>query len=142
MYSIKILKEAEYKVIAFTNQPDISRGKVTLGEFEEELYHFGLDDLCICPHLPSESCKCRKPGTYMLEMMIKKYALDPSECYVIGDRWSDMLAGINAKMNVALVTTGYGNEALEKFADKWDVSKAFCIASDIFEAAKIIISHQ
>ena len=35
--SIKILKIAGYKIIAFTNQPDISKGSVTQREFENEL---------------------------------------------------------------------------------------------------------
>ena len=63
--SIELLKASGFKVIAFTNQPDIAMGKVSQKEFEDELFGFKFNDVCICPHLPSDLCKCRKPGTYM-----------------------------------------------------------------------------
>ncbi len=138
--SIELLKASGFKVIAFTNQPDIAMGKVSQKEFEDELFGFKFDDVCVCPHLPSDLCKCRKPGTYMLETMITKYGLNRTECYVIGDRWSDMLAGINAKMKIVLVKTGCGNDSLIKHSDKWDVRKASYIATNLSEAVKWIIS--
>lgn len=106
--------------------------------FETELFSFGFDDLCICPHQPSEHCKCRKPSTYMMEQMAKIHSLNLSECFVIGDRWSDMLAGIRAGAKPILVKTGAGMEALEKDSDKWDSRKAVYIANTILDACKWI----
>ncbi|MDF2545025.1 MAG: hypothetical protein K0R15_2 [Clostridiales bacterium] len=139
--SIQLLKDNGYKVIAFTNQPDISKGKVSINEFEEELFQFGFDDLCICPHQNSDGCKCRKPSAAMLLSMIAKYNLKIEECYVIGDRWSDMLAGLRAGMNVILVKTGSGNDALSKYQDKWNMNSAAYIAIDINDAANWITLH-
>lgn len=136
--ALNLLKENGYMLIAFTNQPDISRGKAAKKDFETELFSFGFDDLCICPHQPSEHCKCRKPSTYMMEQMAKIHSLNLSECFVIGDRWSDMLAGIRAGAKPILVKTGAGMETLEKDSDKWDSRKAVYIANTILDACKCI----
>lgn len=137
--AIQILKEHGYLVIAFTNQPDIARGKASLQDFEDELLGFGFDDVCICPHKPEDNCKCRKPSTYMIEQMITKHHLDISECFVIGDRWSDMLAGMNAGAKAILVKTGAGQDALTVHADKWDAAKADYIANNLSDAVQRII---
>jgi HAD superfamily hydrolase (TIGR01662 family) len=141
LFSFHMLKENGYMLIAFTNQPDISKGKIDLEDFEDELSSFGFDDICICPHPPSDHCECRKPSTYMIEQMAKKYCLDLSECIVIGDRWSDMLAGLNAGAKTILVKTGAGNEALSTFSDKWHSNKAAYIAEDLLDAAQWIVQE-
>jgi len=38
--------------------------------------------------------------------MIKKYDLEPSQCWVIGDKWIDPETALNAGMKGALVRTG------------------------------------
>lgn len=130
-----------FKMIAFTNQPDISRGKCVQEDFEKELYNLGFDDVCICPHQSYENCICRKPKHFMITTMIEKYNLVKKECYVIGDRWSDMLAGINAGINVILVLTGAGKEAIDEFKDEWDINKASYITKDLLDAAEWIDQH-
>lgn len=140
--ALNLLKEHRYLLIAFTNQPDISRGKAKLKDFETELLSFGFDDLCICPHQPEEHCKCRKPSSYMMEQMAEKHHLDLSECFVIGDRWSDMLAGIHAGAKSILVKTGAGKEALGEYSDKWDSSNAAYLADNLFDASEWIVSLQ
>jgi HAD-superfamily hydrolase, subfamily IIIA len=134
--AIHLLKDHGYKVIAFTNQPDISVGKAAYSDFEEELYSFGFDDVCICPHRPTDHCKCRKPGTYMIDQMIKKHHLNPSECFVVGDRWSDMVAGINAGTKVILVKTGAGSGEMGLYSDQWDSGRADCIAENLLDAVQ------
>ncbi len=135
------LKKSGYRLIAFTNQPDISRGLVKYEEFEQELLSFGFDDVCICPHRPEEHCKCRKPGIYLIEKMAEQYHLEVSKCYVIGDRWSDMLAGIRAGLQPILVKTGAGKDALEIDAGKWDTQKAVYLAENLLDAADWIVSN-
>jgi HAD superfamily hydrolase (TIGR01662 family) len=140
--AIHILKEHHYKVLAFTNQPDISAGKAEYQDFEKALFSFGFDDICICPHQPAEHCKCRKPSTYMIDQMVEKYHLERSDCFVVGDRWSDMLAGANAGMGVILVKTGAGNESQGLHSDKWNPDKAEYIADNLLDAAQWIVSHR
>ena len=140
--NIQLLKDNQYKVIAFTNQPDISKGIVRMKEFEDELIQFGFDDFCICPHQNTDGCICRKPSPVMLLSMIEKYNLKKEDCYVIGDRWSDMLAGMHAGMKVILVMTGCGNEALNQYQDKWNIKSAAYIANDINDAINWIILNR
>lgn len=140
-YAINLLKNGGYKLFAFTNQPDISEGKADYKDFEAELYSFGFDDLCICPHRPSDHCSCRKPGTSMIRQMEIKYHLNLSECFVIGDRWSDMAAGINAGMKVILVKTGAGNGKMGLYSNQWDPNQAAYIGEDLLDAAQWILAE-
>lgn len=140
--AIHLLKENGYQLIAFTNQPDISEGKAEYKDFETELSSFGFDDLCICPHKPADHCNCRKPSTYMIHQMEMKYHLNLSECFVIGDRWSDMVAGINAGTNVILVKTGAGNGKTGLHSNQWDPKKAAYIAKDLLDAAQWILHYE
>ena len=137
---IQKLKNFGYLAIAITNQPDIARGNVSRKEIEEELLSFGFDHLCICPHEYTENCQCRKPSPYMINRTVEKLQLNKSDCFVIGDRWSDMLAGISAGSNVILVKTGAGKASLNQYKDKWDVGKACYIASDVCDAIDWICS--
>ena len=52
--------------------------------------------------------------------MAKKFKLDRSRCWMIGDRWSDAQTGINAGMKVALVKTGkqLSEKIVRRAADK------------------------
>mgnify|MGYP001091112874 CR=1 FL=1 len=46
--SFEILRSAGVPIYAFTNQPGISRGDATIGDFQNELTSFGFDYDC-CP---------------------------------------------------------------------------------------------
>lgn len=138
--AINRLKNGKYKVFAFTNQPDISEGKVDYKDFETELSSFGFDDLCICPHRPSDHCSCRKPSAAMIYAMQMKYRLDLSECFVIGDRWSDMAAGLNAGAKVILVKTGAGNGEMGLYSSQWDSGRAAYIAENLLDAVQWILT--
>lgn len=139
--ALDLLKENNIRIIAFTNQPDISRGLCSQEDFENELYGFGFDDLCICPHTNENKCQCRKPKIKMLEDISAKYNISLNDCFVIGDRWSDMVAGINAGCKVILVKTGAGRDAITKYKDNWNINRAEKIADDILDAVNYILSY-
>ena len=94
--AIQLLKSSNIKIFAFTNQPGISRGESTASQFEEELLGFGFDKAYICPHTSEQQCSCRKPSPELLIRASDEYNVDLTKCVVIGDRWSDMLAGDSA----------------------------------------------
>ena len=60
--------------------------------------NIGFDGIYFCPHKPEENCACRKPGTKMLESALSDFKLNINEfdSYIIGDRDSDMEAGLKA----------------------------------------------
>lgn len=140
--ALDLLKNSNIKIYAFTNQPDISRGLCKQEDFENELYELGFEDICICPHTDEDNCECRKPKIKMLENISNKYNIPLNDCFVIGDRWSDMVAGLNAGCKVILVKTGAGNDALTKYKDKWDISRAEKVAEDILDAVCFILEDK
>ncbi|RKQ60322.1 D-glycero-D-manno-heptose 1,7-bisphosphate phosphatase [Thermovibrio guaymasensis] len=96
---LKLLKEAGYLLIVVSNQSGIGRGYFTEREFwevnyrlQELLEHFNvqIDDFFFCPHRPGEGCKCRKPGTLMVEKAVEKWKIDVKESFVIGDKDIDV----------------------------------------------------
>lgn len=139
--ALELLKRNKIKIYAFTNQPDISRGLCSRSDFEKELSGFGFDDLCICPHTDMDNCDCRKPKTKMLKEMSAKYNFSLKDSFVIGDRWSDMVAGLNAGCKVILVKTGCGRDAVTKYRAKWDAGKVQKIADDLLDAVYFILNE-
>lgn len=65
---------------------------LTLDLFASQGIHF--DEIFICPHLPEDSCDCRKPRTGLLTRYLAGNSIDLASSAVIGDRPTDMeLAG-------------------------------------------------
>ena len=113
--AMKRLAALDYGVILITNQMGIAEGRLT-----EEDFH-RLNDIVIelltptgvkilktyfCPHDPDDNCECRKPKPGMLLQAAKEFDIDMANSYTIGDRESDIQAGINAGTKTILVKTG------------------------------------
>lgn len=95
--SISQLKQAGFKVIVVTNQPDIGNGFVAFSVVEsmhQKLFSkTPIDDVFLCAHRQDENCKCRKPNPGMLLAAVEKHDIDLSKSYMVGDRASDIEAG-------------------------------------------------
>lgn len=100
--AINILKKNEFLVIIITNQPGIARGNLTeemLNCIHEKMHAdllkngTDVDDIFYCPHNWDDGCFCRKPNPGMLFEAQKKYSLNLSGCYLIGDDERDIAAG-------------------------------------------------
>jgi len=138
--AIKLLKSLNIKVFAFTNQPGISRGESTTYEFEKELLDFGFEKAYRCPHTHEEQCSCRKPSSELLVKASNEYDIDLTKCAVIGDRWSDMLAGDSVGTKKILVMTGAGNESIGKYRNKWANIEPDYIAKNVLDAVLWLLS--
>ncbi|RUL48686.1 D-glycero-alpha-D-manno-heptose-1,7-bisphosphate 7-phosphatase [Lysinibacillus antri] len=55
-----------------------------------------IDDVAYCAHKPKAGCECRKPGSKMIEDLAKKYDVDLSKSYMVGDTDTDIIAGKKA----------------------------------------------
>ena len=75
----KIQSKYKYKVFIISNQPDLSKGDLsikTLNEMHKKLYeHIRYDGIEICKHLSIHNCKCRKPEPGMIIKIKKKIIL-------------------------------------------------------------------
>lgn len=134
--AFSLLKESGFSPMIFTNQSCIARGKDKGYDFAAEFEEIGADDWFICPHDTADNCNCRKPETGLLEQAREKYSLDLSQCYVIGDRWSDMAAGGKMGCKLILVMTGRGGESLGCDREKWAEFEPVYVADTLYEAAK------
>ena len=110
--AISKLKAAQFIVIVVTNQPDIATGRVTHTELNamhgELLRRLPIDDIKVCPHTAADACACRKPNPGMLFDAAAEYGISLENSFVIGDRISDIKAGIAAGCRLtALIDYGY-----------------------------------
>jgi D-glycero-D-manno-heptose 1,7-bisphosphate phosphatase len=143
--ALKRLQDAGYKLFIVTNQSGVGRGYFTREAVEAIHAHldeyFGksgvrFDRYYVCPHHPEDNCDCRKPKPKFLLEAAREYGLDLSRCFMIGDRPSDLQAGINAGTKTILVLTGAGRDT----AAKADVNADF-VAEDVGEAATWILKQ-
>ena len=117
---IKLLNQIKnLKIVIATNQAGIARGKYTEGDFELltewMLGQFKKENVIVtkiyhCPHHPAFSgeCECRKPKPKMILDAQKEFDIDLNQSILVGDKNSDIEAGINAGIGSNfLITTGH-----------------------------------
>ena len=116
------LQAANWRLIVVTNQSGIARGKFTLDRLADihdrlrsQLTEAGisLDALYFCPHHPEaplpefhHACDHRKPLPGMLLSAARDLHLDLSQCWMIGDKESDVRAGHAAGCRTVRLTAG------------------------------------
>jgi D-glycero-D-manno-heptose 1,7-bisphosphate phosphatase len=105
------LKERGYLLLVVTNQPDVSRGKLTRETVEAMnsrlRSELPLDDLFTCYHDDADHCDCRKPNPGLLVQAARQYGIDLRKSFMIGDRWRDIDAGASAGCKTILIDLGY-----------------------------------
>ncbi|MDQ1772726.1 D-glycero-beta-D-manno-heptose 1,7-bisphosphate 7-phosphatase [Labilibaculum sp. A4] len=96
-----------YLIVIITNQAGIARGYYTEKEFwkltkwmlaEFEIKGIEITKAYCCPHHPefTGACNCRKPNPGMLLKASKDFGIDLESSMLVGDKESDLNAGINA----------------------------------------------
>jgi imidazoleglycerol-phosphate dehydratase / histidinol-phosphatase len=88
-----------YTLVMVTNQDGLG-SKTYPREVFEEVQEFVLDAfssqgiffdaVLVCPHLPSEGCACRKPGTQLVNRYLGTREIDLVASAVVGDRETDL----------------------------------------------------
>ena len=151
--AIKAINKSGALAIVITNQPVIARGECSF----EELHNIHnklktllgekgafVDDIFYCPHHPDKGfegevpelkfdCECRKPKTGMIEEAVRKYNIDLSKSYMVGDSTMDLETARNAGIKSVLVNTGFaGNDG--KYDRSCDIE-----ADNLFDAVEKII---
>jgi len=130
------LRAAGITSIILTNQSCIARGLSGGYDFAREFRDIGADDWFICPHDAGDRCDCRKPMPGLVYQAQRKYGMRLQDCYMIGDRWSDMAAGGAAGTRLILVRTGRGEESLGCDRHLWARYQPDYVADDLLDAAR------
>ena len=68
-----------------------------------------FDEIFICPHLPDDSCECRKPRTGLLTKYLAATDIDLAASAVIGDRSTDMELAERIGVRGLLINTDHDN---------------------------------
>ena len=104
------LREAGYRLIVVTNQPDVARGTQTRAAVDAINETLGeqmpVEEFVVCDH-DGDACACRKPNPGMLLDAAKRHDLDLSRSFMIGDRWRDIAAGQRAGCTSLFIDHGY-----------------------------------
>ena len=114
--TFKILKKLKKKYLIFiiTNQPDVARKKnlkknvIEINRYLKKKLPIKKIYTCYCDN---NKCKFRKPNIGMLQNASKKYNIDLTKSFVVGDRWKDIESGKRAKCKTIFIDKKY-NEKL------------------------------
>ncbi|WP_095333965.1 HAD family hydrolase [Helicobacter sp. 11S02596-1] len=145
---LKFCKEKDFLLLLITNQSGIGRGYYTLDEFKELTRYmqdelkkrlgFGFDSIYFCPHNPKKDCLCRKPKPGMIEKAKKDYDLCPSECFIIGDKITDMQAGEAGGIKNKILLTKGNQKPFEEQGIHivYSLKQALEVINDLLEGKK------
>ena len=113
--ALKGFMELGYRLVIVTNQNGIAEGLFDAtvmrrfnAQIQSDLAAHGVhfDAIYYAPHLPEENHISYKPNCGMLQRAAKELNIDMSASYMIGDKVSDVEAGIAAGVKSIMVTTG------------------------------------
>ena len=138
---MKKMQELGYLLIIVTNQSGIGRGYYSEQDFMKLQKHMlsllskkgiTITKTYHCPHGPEAGCGCRKPKPLMIRQAEKRFTIDLTKSFAIGDKTADIMTGKNASCTTILVRTGKAGKD-----GKYDIQPDFT-AKDLDEAAAII----
>ncbi|MDR0742274.1 MAG: HAD-IIIA family hydrolase [Puniceicoccales bacterium] len=143
--AISNLKSAKCMLFLFSNQSGIGRGIISMDDVSRcnlrmmELLGYGsntFDAICIAPESPDNTPIYRKPSPRFIVEMVEKFDLAKENCYMVGDKESDILAGINAQINAILIATDGGTKTPFFEHQK---NKEIRVFSSLFEFSKWLL---
>ena len=112
--SLKKTSDAGFLNIVVSNQPDIATGLLqpsVLSEMNCILFlELALDGVFNCQHISENNCICRKPKPGMIYTAVDMFNIDLSNSWMVGDRDSDIEAGINAGIQTIFIDRSWVSE--------------------------------
>ena len=105
--SLKRIAKAGFEIGLISNQSVIGRNLASEDsvrsinqKIEDELafegVHFAF--MLICPHIPEDNCRCRKPRPGMSQIAQSEFGLIPESSFMVGDQPTDMEFARNSGM--------------------------------------------
>lgn len=138
---LKELSKLGIPLFIVTNQSVVGRGiiskemlkrihKKMLSVFKKNTIK--IKGIFVCPHRPEDNCSCRKPKPGMLFTIQKKFRIDLSRSYLIGDSSADVAMGNSVGCKTILLKKG-----LEGEDGKYSTTPSF-VVDDLLIAAHLI----
>lgn len=103
--ALQVASGLGYRLVIVSNQSGVARGLIQRSEarsvHERVALLFGregvtFDAAYFCFHAPADNCACRKPKPGMLLQAKHDLGLDLGQCLMVGDKASDVEAGVAA----------------------------------------------
>jgi histidinol-phosphate phosphatase family protein len=125
--------------VIVSNQSGVGRGLLTDDDvasvnsrvaFLLEAEGVAISSWHYCPHHPDARCTCRKPATGMFDAADQLYPVDWERSIMVGDKPSDVYAGLSLGMTSVLVTTGYGH-----LHERWAQENSITIVQSLADLA-------
>ena len=122
--AIRALNRAGVRVVIVSNQSGVARG--FFSEALVDRVHARIASLLAeggasidayyhCPHHPdgkvaayARACECRKPGRGLIDRAVRAFGVDPTQSFIVGDRWLDVALARAVGARGLLVRTGNG----------------------------------
>jgi len=139
--ALKLLANLDYLVFIVTNQAGLAEGLITWDDFNEinnkvlnMIAPSGINILksYVCPHGEADNCECRKPKPKLLLDAAREYDIDLASSWMVGDRPSDVMTGVNAGTKSILVKTGVPTV---------ECDQAIATVPSLLEAVQYIAEH-
>lgn len=132
--ALHLLAEAGLPRIIVTNQPDVARGTQQQAVVEsinaKLLAELPITGAYCCYHDNADACDCRKPRPGLLQKAAREHHIDLSASFMVGDRWSDVVAGAAAGCKTFLLDVPYSQ--CDRCAPDHKIA-------DLMEAAQLIV---
>lgn len=150
------LAAAGFLLVVVSNQTVVARGLLNenavielQAQVEQRIVDAGgpeLDDFLFCSHHPNASvpeyrreCGCRKPAAGLLLEAAVKHGISLKQSFMIGDRPSDVEAGLRAGCATIQLTTGAHTAPPIEVTGGFEVRPPHHLAKDLREAAAIVL---
>ncbi len=109
--SVARLSEAGFDVVIVTNQPDVAADLIEEAELAaihaEVLATLDVTRIHTCPHSAGAGCACRKPRPGLLAMEAAIDSVDFEGSWMVGDRDSDIAAGLAVGCRTVFIDRGW-----------------------------------
>jgi len=146
--ALRRLTDAGYRLAIATNQPAFAKGKVSLEELQRvharvlsEVSREGahISSSHICLHRAEDGCECRKPKPgLLLEALARHAGHFAGRAWMVGDRATDVLAGVAAGVSTALLGDESGRELGE--LSRSAVRPSFC-GADLRDFSRFLLGQ-
>lgn len=142
--AVAAFKAAGYLTFVVTNQPDVARGKMS-GQVLSDIHQtmaeaLPVDEIVACQHDNADLCDCRKPRPGMLLDLARRWSVDLSQSWMIGDMDRDIACGQAAGCSTVLIRRPYNGgpaAGADLIAD--DLTQAVALVFDTQTAARAVV---